>query len=472
MNYRAGTPFTTGTSFLRIVAPVLIMSAVMIGCDDDDSEVTPPSKSIVALAQASDDLSSLEAALLRFPDLVTALGSSGNYTVFAPTNEAFDNLLDAIGQSTLADVPDEVLRDVLEYHVVAGQALKSGQLVAGDLSSVGGEPIEVSLMGGVRLNGSVSVTSADIAATNGVVHVIDAVLVPPSIAPIVGTVVAPAFFNKDFTTLIAAVKAASPDVLQALLSNERKTVFAPTNEAFEAAGIIALPSQSVLDAVLTYHVIEGDVFADDISNGSSFAETLNGRIFLSKGDAGVFINGMSRVTSTDIGASNGVVHVIDRTLLPPSQTIAEIAVAQATSASAPQFTQLVAALARTDGQGVDDLLAAAGASGSNLTVFAPTDAAFEELYQALNVNGVDEIPLQTLIAVLKHHIVAARVFSTDLSTGPVTTLNGDVTVDISSATPTVSGGSGGANVATLQTSLLNIHATNGVIHVIDKVLLP
>jgi transforming growth factor-beta-induced protein len=86
---------------------------------------------------------------------------------------------------------------------------------------------------------------------------------------------------------------------------------------------------------------------------------------------------------------------------------------------------LVAALARTSGEGDNDLLAAASAETGDLTVFAPTDAAFEELYTALGVDGVDEIPLETLIAVLKHHIVGARAFSTDLSSGAVTTLNGD-----------------------------------------------
>ena len=102
----------------------------------------------------------------------------------------------------------------------------------------------------------------------------------------------------------------------------------------------------------------------------------------------------------------------------------------------------------------------------------PTDAAFEELYAALGVDNVNEIPLATLIAVLKHHIVGARVFSTDLSSGQVATLNGNVTVDLSANPPSVTGGSGAANEADLQTTLLNIHATNGVIHVIDKVLLP
>lgn len=101
-------------------------------------------------------------------------------------------------------------------------------------------------------------------------------------------------------------------------------------------------------------------------------------------------------------------------------------------------------------------------------MFAPTDAAFEEPYNALGVSGVDEIPLNTLIDGLKHHVVAARVFSSVLTNGNVDTLNGDVVVTASANPPAITGGSCSANVAELQTTLLDIHATNGVIHVIDK----
>ena len=466
-------------SFSRRKHPVFVwlclmtFMAVAVSCDDDDDDDSmQPTQTIVALAQMNDNLSSLEAALNRFPDLVTTLNSGSNqYTVFAPTNAAFQDLLEAIGQTSLDDIPDDVLRDVLEYHVIAGSAVMSTQLTSTDIETVAGEDVAISVTNGVRLNGNTQVTTADVEATNGVVHVVDAVLVPPSIAPVVGTIVAPAYFNRNFTTLIAAVKAASPAIMEALLSEDAGTLFAPTNDAFAAAGITTLPSREVLDAVLSYHVIPAEVMAADIAEGSSMAETLNGIIYLSNGSEGVFINGTSQVTSTDIAASNGIVHVIDRTLMPPNQTIAEIATSFASASSAPEFTQLVAALARTSGEGANDLLAAASNEAADLTVFAPTDAAFEELYTALGVDGVDDIPLETLIAVLKHHIVAARVFSTDLSSGMVGTLNGDVTVDLSNP-PTVTGNSGTENKAALQTSMLDIHATNGVIHVIDMVLLP
>lgn len=440
-------------------------------CDDEDDDAGPD-KSIVALAQDNSSLSTLEAALTKFPDLVTTLNGSSQFTVFAPTNEAFQGLLTAIGQTSLDDIPEEVLRDVLEYHVVQGQTL-STQLTAGNVATVGGENIAVTLSGGLRLNTNVQVTTADVRATNGVVHIINQVLVPPSIQPIVGTVVAPAYFNKNFTTLIAAVKAASPSVLQTLLNSSKKTLFAPTNAAFTAAGITALPNQATLDAVLTYHVIGSEVRAANIATGPSDATTLNGKIFLSKSGSNVTINGTSKVTTADIVASNGVVHVIDRTLMPPSKTIATIVSDAAGAATNKQFTQLLAALQRTQGQpDGNDLLAAVSAAGSNLTVFAPTDAAFTELYTTLGVQGVNDIQLSTLIAVLKHHVVGARRFSSDLVTGNVATLNGNIAVNLAPTPPTITGGSGGANVAQLQANSLNILATNGVVHVINKVLLP
>ncbi|MBX2961262.1 MAG: fasciclin domain-containing protein [Cyclobacteriaceae bacterium] len=449
-----------------VMLALAIVSLTITSCNDDDVPVQP-TQSIVALAQGNSNLSILVEALVKFPDLVSTLSGSGSFTVFAPTNDAFVGLLAAIGQTSLDDIPESVLRDVLQYHVIAGASVKSNQLTAGPVATVGGENITVSLSGGIRLNGSVSVVTADVEATNGVVHVIDAVLVPPSITPIVGTIVAPAFFNKNFTTLIAAVKAASPDILTALLSSDKKTLFAPTNEAFAAAGITSLPSQATLNNVLTYHVIGAEVKAADIATGSSSANTLNGKIYLSKGAAGVFINGSTKVVATDITASNGVVHVIDRTLLPPTETIAEIAVRLSTATS-PQFTQLVAALSK-----VPALLSAAGASG-DLTVFAPTDAAFQALYAAAGVANIDEltnaIGTEKLAEVLQHHIVGARVFSSDLSSGSVATLNQSVTVNVTNLT--ITDGSGSTPAAGLVTQSLNIHATNGVIHVIDKVLIP
>ncbi len=430
--------------------------------------VAPPNKTIVQLAQATPNLSVLVTALTKYPDLVSTLSGNGTFTVFAPTNTAFTNLLAAIGQTSLDDIPESVLKSVLQYHVVSTAALQASQLTAGNLNSVSNEAIAVTVTGGVRINGTVNVTTADVSATNGVVHIVDAVLVPPSIRPVVGTIVAPAYFNKNFSTLVAAVVKA--DLLSTLLGAGPFTLFAPTNAAFTAAGVTSLDNltKAQLIPILQYHVLGSKVLAADLPSGSAAITTLNGKFYLSNGGSGVFINGTTQVTSTNINASNGVVHVINRTLIPPAKTIAQTATDLSTSSS-PQFTQLVAALARTSGTGTD-LLAAVSNADANLTVFAPTDAAFQALYTALGVANVNEIPIATLTAVLQVHVVGARVFSTDLTNGSVATLNGNVTVNATAKTITDAKG----NVANLSANaaLLNVLATNGVIHTIDKVLLP
>lgn len=433
----------------------------------------PPKPSIVELASSNENLSILVEALGRFPDLVDALSSDGTYTVFAPVNDGFVALLDAIGQTELSDVPDGVLRDILQYHVISTSAIMSTDLSDGDMATtLSGEDVSVTINGdGVFISGS-KVALPDVEASNGIVHVVEDVMVNPSIVPIVGTIVAPAYFNKDFTILTSAVLAADPTILTLLLgdgpSSNGMTLFAPTNDAFAAAGITELPDKSVLDVVLPYHVLDGIVKAADLpatSTAAAEVPSLGGTLYLSNmgGDAGVFLNGSTQVVITDIEESNGVVHVIDRTLLPPSLNIVEIAL----SFNPDEFTQLVAAVSRTSGED-PDLLAALSGDGK-FTVFAPTDAAFQAL---LDSNGdwdtIDDIPLGILTDVLLHHVIGEpRIFSTDLQSGVATTLNGNITIDASAGT--ITDGSGA--VANL-TPPLDVLATNGVIHVIDKVLIP
>jgi len=463
------------TQKLTLVPIALMGIFILSGCEKED-EAPQPAQNIVQLAQDQPDLSSLVTALTKFPDLVTSLSGESNITVFAPTNDAFTALLGAIGQTSINDVPEPVLKSLLQYHVLTSGAVLSTQLTDGNVATANMENIAVTTTGGIRLNGSAKVLTADVSSTNGVVHIIDQVLVPASIGRFVNTVVEPAYFNKNFTTLISAVTAASPSILETLLSSSKKTLFAPTNDAFTAAGITTLPDRATLDAVLTYHVVGSEVKASQLPTNTapenSTITTLGGVFYLSnRGSNGVFINGSTRVTNTDILADNGVVHVIDRTLLPPSQTIAQIATALSTASSGAEFTQLVAALGR-----VPELLTAASAASSNLTVFAPTDAAFSELYTALGVTGINDIDLPTLTAVLQHHIFSSpttatgRVFSRDLITGSVPTLNGNIS--ISATAGTVTSGNGTMAAISTNAALVNVLGTNGVIHTIDKVLLP
>ncbi|AGA76506.1 fasciclin domain-containing protein [Echinicola vietnamensis] len=270
--------------------------------------------------------------------------------------------------------------------------------------------------------------------------------------------------SSNFTVLESAVVEA--DLVTTLKGDGPFTVFAPTDAAFTAflddTNMTAedlLGSPSLAD-VLTYHVLAGEVMATDVSAGE--VSTVNGASFYVSEDVeGKFwINGSAMVTDTDITASNGVIHALDYVIMPPSQSIAEIAVGMTTAAT-PEFTHLVGALQRAN------LVDAVSGDEGDLTVFAPTDAAFQALYDTNpDWNDFNDIPMETLTAVLTAHVVPARAFSQDLRTGTsLTPLNTDASLEVDLGAGTVGG-------AALNTSMLNIHATNGVIHVINDVILP
>lgn len=266
--------------------------------------------------------------------------------------------------------------------------------------------------------------------------------------------------NSQFSVLVQAVVRAG--LVDALSAPGPFTVFAPTNQAFANAGITnvnEIPVDDLRD-ILLYHVVQGSVPSPSVEAGS--VTTLGESPFFVSADTegGIWINGNTQVVETDIEAANGIIHVLDYVLTAPSQSIAEIAVGFAESET-PQFTQLVGALSRADLVG-----AVSGGFDDNLTVFAPTDAAFDALYEALGVDGYEDIPLETLINVLAYHVVPARAFAQDLRDGATlpTLLDGE--------TLTVNLGDLQINEAGLIPELLNIHATNGVIHVIDRVLVP
>lgn len=448
-----------------------------------------PTQNIVELAQGSADLSILVEALVKFDDLVAALSDAdGNYTVFAPTNDAFAALLGVIGQTSLDDIPEDVLKRVLSYHVVAGTVAKSTDLTDGQMIStfLDGEEVTVSKGDNVQINASTVVT-ADVEGTNGVVHIVDAVLVPSLEASIVNTVVEPAYFNKDFSVLTAAVVQA--DLLGTLIdASANLTVFAPTNEAFAAAGITTLEGLTAenLAPILTYHVLGTEVLAADLPETGSAITTLGGDIYLSVNAQGVYLNGTTQVVTTDIEADNGVVHVIDRTLLPPSSNIVEIAVAASTATEGAEFGQLVAALTAIEGDAstaalVTVLSSMDGENNAPFTVFAPTDAAFEALYTAVGVADLDALVgalgTATIEQVLLYHVVPdARVFSTDLSnlTSPDVTMANGGAITLNLGDLTITDTDAALSVGTVDAGIIgtDILATNGVIHTIDQVILP
>lgn len=304
--------------FNPVIALALVGLFTFASCENEDDS-TPSMeepKSIVEIAAADEDFSILVAALTK-ANLVTALEGDGPFTVFAPTNEAFADLLADLGVSSLDDLSAEALTPILLYHVVSGKVLSSDLTdgYVGTLSSGPGEN-SISLQvdaDEVTLNSSSSVIAADIMASNGVIHVIDKVLLPP-------TVVDLAINNSSFSILVEAVVKA--ELAETLSGPGPFTVFAPTNAAFEAlfatlgvSGIADL-SKEALTPILLYHVVSGNVLSSDLSSGE--VATLNGDIAISVGSS-VTINGSAAVLLTDVQGTNGVVHVIDEVLLPPSK---------------------------------------------------------------------------------------------------------------------------------------------------------
>ena len=276
--------------------------------------------------------------------------------------------------------------------------------------------------------------------------------------------------NSNFATLESAVIKAD---LQATLSGAGPfTVFAPDDAAFAASGITSSVLNSLTAAqvktILLYHTIGAKIMAADVPAGPNAKVITAGgdSVFVTKNASGVFINGI-KVKTADVAADNGVIHVVDRVLNPPVGNIVETAVASG-------LDSLVKAVTRaTTAPGGDANLASVLGS-TQLTVFAPTNAAFTQLLSALSLSNIDDIPVATLLAVLKYHVVAGRAFSSDLGNGNLAMLAGaNTTVNVSNGTdggPTITGnGNGGIKSNIIGT---NIICRNGVVHLIDRVLLP
>lgn len=270
--------------------------------------------------------------------------------------------------------------------------------------------------------------------------------------------------DAQFSTLVAALTKAN--LVTTLKGTGPFTVFAPNNAAFTKAGITSLDnlSAAALTPILTSHVLSGTVKAADVKSGTAKTVNTANDIYLSKNSDGVFINGNIKVIATDVTASNGVVHVIDNVIVPPSENLVTIA------SKNPNFSELVSLVLAAD-----PAVAAAltNASAAGLTVFAPTNAAFTELYRTLP-KATLLLPANrgTLTNVLLYHVVPGRVFSPDLSNVGTTEVQtalstGKVSFDLAGGAKVKGKTSGNSNITTA-----NILATNGVIHVIDKVLLP
>jgi uncharacterized surface protein with fasciclin (FAS1) repeats len=281
---------------------------------------------IVDIAAGIDDFSVLVAALQK-AELVEALQGDGPYTVFAPTNQAFEKLLGQLGITAEDLLNHPQLSDVLLYHVVSGKVMSTDLTNGLKAATLQGEEVVFDLSDGVKVNMS-GVVTADVEATNGVIHIIDTVLVPSAfklnaeeemMSPTMD-IVDIALGNEDFSMLVSLLQKA--DLVSTLQGDGPFTVFAPTNQAFEdllkALDITAseLMAQPDLAKVLLYHVVPGKVMSTDLVNNMKAATAEGSEITINL-DNGVMVNS-SNVLSADIEASNGVVHVIDSILVPAS----------------------------------------------------------------------------------------------------------------------------------------------------------
>jgi uncharacterized surface protein with fasciclin (FAS1) repeats len=437
-----------------------VVDAVILPPADDmaDAEMD---QTIVDIAVEDGRFTTLVTAL-QAADLVEALQGEGPFTVFAPTDEAFAALPEGALDGLLADT--DALSNVLLYHVVDGKVMAADVvgLDGQDVATLSGETVAVMLDGeNVMINES-TVIITDIEASNGVIHVVDAVILPPAddmadaeMEEMDQTIVDIAVSDENFSTLVTALDAAG--LVEALQGEGPFTVFAPTNDAFDALPEGALDALLVdteaLADVLLYHVADGKAMAADVVElDGQKVETLLGQYLDIMIDGDAVMVDDAKVTVADIEASNGVIHVIDVVLLPETRTIVDIAVDDG------RFTTLVAAL---DAAGLVEALQGEGP----FTVFAPTDDAFA----ALPAGTLDSLLADTdaLTKVLLYHVVDGKVMAAqviELEGQEVETLSGDnVMVIIMDGT---------VKINDAQVIIADIEASNGVIHVIDAVLVP
>lgn len=419
-----------------------------------------PAGNIVQTAVAFDDFNFLVSAVTN-AGLEAALSGVGPFTVFAPLDSAFTTLLSSLDISVEQLLALPTLGTILQQHVILGAFDAEAVIAAAPfvVETLAGENLLITVENGVVYVGGAQVVIADVPSTNGIIHVIDTVLLPPD------NIVQTASGAGIFTTLLTAAEAAG--LVPALEGPGPLTVFAPTDEAFTAllaelnitAG--ALLADPNLADILLYHVVSGEIFSfdliADLEDGPVVVETLNGSaaIITLDGDV-VRVNGVA-VTSTDIIANNGVIHVIDGVLLPP-QDIPTIA------SEAGIFTTLVAALTEAN------LVSTLAGSGP-FTVFAPTDDAFAALLETLDITAEELLANPDLADILLYHVVAGTFYSTDVVAGLADAESFDLNT-LQSGAVTFTATSEGVFINGVRIISTDIIANNGVIHVIEGVLLP
>ena len=437
-----------------LLALLLALTLITAGCDNDGDGgmVDPPmdDPNITELAASQDNLSTLVSALEAANLDGTLADESATFTVFAPVNTAFETYdVDFLVNNT------SLLGDVLGFHVVEGAAVGSGDLSDGDtFTTVQGDEIEISISDGTVSVEGAAVTTADVEASNGVVHLIDDVLLTNRTAGerlLVTNATEALYAAIDDAGLTSAFN--TPD--------NTWTTFAPTNAAFEGVDLSGF-TDTQIQSILQYHTIDGatnsaallQLLADN--NGEVSVATNQGEeiTFREESDGSISLNGDQAsldLDNLDQEASNGIIHLIDGVLVPPSLQPPSLAGLVSETASLSTLGTALSAV------GLDATL---GDESTTFTVFAPEDASFAPYDVDYLLND------PTLLEeVLGFHVVqGAAVFAGDLSDGDTfTTVQGDeIEIAISDGTVFVEG----AAVTTA-----DVEASNGVAHLIDDVLL-
>ncbi|MFO7680258.1 MAG: fasciclin domain-containing protein [Chloroflexota bacterium] len=300
-----------------------------------DTVLLPPSMtaaeeelpSIAEIAAEAGTFNTLLAAL-QAAGLAETFAGEGSFTVFAPTDDAFAALPAGTIEALLAD-PQGALTDILTYHVVDGKVMAADVVGLDSATTLSGKDIKITVDGeSVILNDTVMVTATDIEASNGVIHVINAVLLPPAetmsddgMMAELPSIAEIAVNDGNFNTLVTALGAAG--LVETLSGEGEFTVFAPTDDAFAAlpAGTIdalLADPQGDLTNILLYHVVDGILMAEDVVAADTLSTLFGQDITVTVDGDTVLLNDTVKITVTDIQASNGVIHVIDAVLIPTS----------------------------------------------------------------------------------------------------------------------------------------------------------
>ncbi|MEH6384216.1 MAG: fasciclin domain-containing protein [Colwellia sp.] len=458
--------------YFKMLSVTIISLVFLQACNDKDTNATPdlpePKVTIVDAAISNGNFTTL-VETLQATGLDSVLSDpNASFTVFAPTDNAFALL----GQNTiyglLADT--DRLSDILTYHVISGEvdAATAIGLAGTTVTMVNGDSVGLSLSGDNLLVNTATVITTNIQTDNGIIHVIDAVLMPPAdIVEPTANIVETAIANGNFTTLVAALQATE---LDAVLADESATftVFAPTDEAFALIGeetiSTLLDNTDVLTNILLQHVVP-EIAVDSIT-----AYSLNGAMISTASTAEIplIINsstdmltfGGANIIIKDIYTTNGIIHVIDAVIVgdvaipAPAMSLVDVAAANGS------FTTLVTALQATN---LDTVLADLD---TDYTVFAPSDAAFAKL----PAGTLESLTTAQLTDILLYHVLPGKVLAdgaitlAQSSSNMAVAANGDkISLSFSNSTLFVNG----AKVSTA-----DVMADNGIIHVIDNVIMP